>query len=189
MLSVHPGGITAIIVVGLVTFGFLFPFAAGLFMDIWKGKKTCENCDFSMSCLTTAVRRNTRDSSSWQSSRANRSYATELSEVNASAARRESRREEGEGEGEGQEQEVPENPELTAQAPPSYNEAEKCLKEEEEEEVLDLPPAYKINPDLPPYPLTTEEGDPAYPPAILSDPAYPPLPMPSTPPPPVDSEA
>ena len=181
MLSVHPGGITAIIVVGLVTFGFLFPFVAGFFRDIWKGKKICENCDVSLSCLTTAVSRNTRVSS-WPSSRGNQSYATELSELPSSAVRREGTRE-GEGEGEGEE--VPENPELTAEAPPSYNEAAKYMKEEEEK-ASDLPPAYN-NPDLPPYPLTTDEANPAYPPATSSDPAYPPLPMPSTPPP-VDSE-
>lgn len=143
MLALHPGAITAIIVVGLVTFGVLFPFVAGFFLDITKGNETCENC---RNWLSFSRRRTARFIST--SSRRNGSsggHATVMSEVSASGvSRRDSEvHEERSSEGE------PENPELSAHAPPSYNEAAKCTKEEE---VEDLPPEYNVDPDLPPYP-------------------------------------
>lgn len=154
--------------VGLVTLGILFPFVAGLVVDISKGNRTCENC---MNWLTSARRRSARflSTTSWPSRRGNGSaaYVTEVSEVSVTGVNRRER--------EGHREEEPENPELTAHGPPSYNEVDKYMKEEEEE---DLPPAYKADLDLPPYPLAAQEGDPAYPPTNLSDPAFPPPPLP-----------
>ncbi len=177
MLAVHPGGITAILVVGLITLGFLFPFVAGLVVDISKGNRTCENC---MNWLTSARRRSARflSTTSWPSRRGNASaaYVTEVSEVSVTGVNRREREGQEEGQEEGQQEGEPENPELTAHGPPSYNEADKYMKEEEEE---DLPPAYMADPDLPPYHLAAQEGDPAYPPTNISDPAFPPPPSPS----------
>lgn len=157
--AISPGGITAILVVGLLTFGFAFPFIATGFMYILEGDRIC-------SCPSP---RRSRRRYSFSHSSATRTTGLGPGIGNEPTGDDSSVHEENTFE-ENTHESV-----LTSDQPPLYKNADKFEKIDLNDD--EKPPGYKDN-DLPPYPVTGDStlppGELPYPTATNDDAAYPP---------------